>query len=111
MNLFVTVLDFSAAIVMLALMKVITADFGLRTPQERWAMVRRVVYTLMAMALFAKGSHRLENLDAPVDYLDLIPQVMIVIGIILFPAFRALGWLTQDRFQVPGQYKRRSHDF
>ncbi len=111
MNLFVSTLDFVAAVVMLALMKVITSEFGLGTPQERWAMVRRIVYTLMAMALFAKGSHRFENLDAPVDYLDVIPQVIIVIGILVFPAFRALGWLTQDRLKVPGQYKRRSHDF
>jgi hypothetical protein len=106
MNIFTVILDFVASIVLLSMMKVITGNFGWHTPEQRWATIRRVYYTVMSIALFAKGSHRLENLDM-VDYLDIIPQIVIVAGIMFFPALRALGYLTQDRLRGPLVQPRR----
>jgi hypothetical protein len=107
MNILTVILDYAAAIVLLSMMKVITGDYGWRSPEERWATIRRVYYTVMACALFAKGAHRMQYLDADVDYLDIIPQIIIIVGIMFFPALRALGWLTQDRLSGPLSDSRR----
>jgi hypothetical protein len=107
MNIFTVILDFTGAIVLLSMMKVITGNFGWHTPEQRWATIRRIYYTVMSIALFAKGAHRLQNIDAEVDYLDIVPQIVIITGIMFFPALRALGYLTQDRLRGPLVEPRR----
>ncbi len=98
MNMILAVLDIIGAVMMVSLMKEITADFGLRTRAERWAFFRRIFYAAVAIALFAKGVYRFEHLDRVVDMKDEGSQLVIVAYIIIFPLLRAVGCISQDRW-------------
>lgn len=98
MILMIALLDFVAAIAMLSLMKAITSDWGIATPQQRWALFRRLFYAIVALALAAKGSYRLDHLDEVFDWRDEGAQIIILLYVLVFPALRASGLISQDKW-------------
>lgn len=66
-------------------------------PQSRWAMVRRIVYCVVAFALFAKSIYILDG-RIVMRPLDAAVWITIVSAMIFFPALRALGVVDQDRW-------------
>jgi len=78
-------------------MKAITSDFGVDSAEKRWALVRRIMYCSVAVALFANGVDHINHFERPAELHD-YGQVVILIYIIAFPALRALGLISQDRW-------------
>jgi hypothetical protein len=75
----------------------ITTGAGFRTVQARWALFRRGVYALTAIAFFGLGVGRFNN-DYPVESGEAAFQIIILFGYIVFPVLRAFGWISQDAF-------------
>jgi hypothetical protein len=88
-------LDILGALVMVLSNQKITRRAGIATRLQQWALVRRCIYLLTAMALFVLGIKRFELKDA-FDPSELWAQVVILLYIIVFPLLRAFGWITQD---------------
>ncbi len=103
-------LDIVAAVVMVSLMKEITADFGWGTREERWALMRRIMYALVAIALFAKGAYRVKHLEEQLEPLEFWSQIGLVGYIIMFPLLRAVGWISQDKLNGDLGKSKESHD-
>ena len=91
------IMDVLGGFAMVALMQQITFGWGWRTVDERWAMVRRIIYAAVAFALFEKGVYRIEHSD-PIPIEDGGAQLVILIALILFPLLRALKVITQDHW-------------
>jgi hypothetical protein len=87
-------LDMIAAFTMIWANQRITMIAGVRTVQARWALYRRAVYLLMAVALFVLGVKRF--FDDADDVTAAIAQGSLLVGIMFFPLMRAVGLITQD---------------
>jgi hypothetical protein len=74
-----------------------TSNAGLEDSDARWAMHRRVVYAIMVISLAGLGGYRFSEKDQPVDWLDTVLHVFLLVGILYFPTLRALGYISQDR--------------
>lgn len=83
----------------------ITKHFGWRTTFQRWALGRRVIYFMTAMALLYLGIERFER-HYPVDWSELGANTVILLYIVVFPVLRALDIISQD-FLIGFQNLRR----
>ncbi len=98
----VCLLDAAAALTIVALMLETTPKFsidGVRhgDSQSKWAMVRRLVYSLVAMALVAKAVFIFDG-RIIVQPIDAVIWLVLVFAIIFFPVCRACGWIDQDHW-------------
>lgn len=94
------IIDLVAGLVMLWSALRITSAAGLRTTQGRWAMFRRFVYGSTSIAIFGLGLGRLDG-DHPVSGAgEMIFQIMLLFGVMIFPLLRAANWITQDQFKA-----------
>lgn len=89
--------DIICAIVLLWSALKITAHFGIKTPDNWWALGRRVLYLGTSMALIALGVERFDG-SYPVDLGEFTAQSIVLLYVVLFPVLRAIGVITQDRF-------------
>ena len=108
------ILDYVGSMLMLWSATRITTAAGFRNSFALWALVRRVVYFEMTVALFDLGCIRFSD-GAPSPwtgpFAEFASMCGLLLGIIVFPALRATGWITQDSFQTAqgfsqGQLKR-----
>jgi hypothetical protein len=90
--------DFIGAFALLWANQRITFRAGLDSDEARWALIRRFTYIIVTGALFMKGVYRLETIDVPIDWVDGLAQMPILIGLILFPMLRAFDVISQDAF-------------
>lgn len=91
--------DMGGGLLVVYLMQTLTphACF-LGTVQERWAMIRRILFALVAYALFTRGVWRI-NKPAPVDWIEFHTQILIIAGLVTFAVMRAMGWISQDELR------------
>jgi hypothetical protein len=101
------VLDAVAGLLMLWSALRITTDWGWHTIRKRWAFFRRVVYFLMAFALFGLGIGHLDGRYANTIQETLF-QILLVMGIMVFPLLRAFGLISQDALLI--DKTRSGHD-
>lgn len=73
-----------------------TSNAGFATPESRWALWRRCVYMIMAIALFGLGAKRFFNDTDDVIYA--IFQGVVLLGVMNFIVLRTFGYITQDVF-------------
>lgn len=85
------ILDMLGAFMMAALFLKITPQWGIKTSQKRWGMLRRANYCVCAVGLFGLGLDRMEGLEG-----ESIFQMMLLYYIMIFPVLRALGFISQD---------------
>ena len=81
--------DVAAAFLTIVCMQVVTPGAGLTGPHNRWSALRRLVYSVVSMALFIKGAYRLEGSDF-VPWYEALSQIVIVGGFLFFPGIKAL---------------------
>lgn len=91
------IVDILCAFVLMKLIIQITDNWGFKSPQARWAALRRFVYLAVSVALFSKGMLRIEGEKA--NLVDGIDQVIVLVGLMLFPSLRAFGLISQDKWQ------------
>lgn len=103
------VLDIAAALVLLWAMQRITGHAGLNNQQARWALIRRVTYALVAIALFGLGVGRLSGTYVPSGVTWTVFQVILLIYIILFPMLRALDVVSQDSLKERRSPRNNHH--
>lgn len=102
MNWLICALDLIAAFVIICLMLETTQQASVHgffhgDRQSIWAMIRRLVYVSVAIALFAKSVYIYEGriyVQGPEAWIWLV----LLCAIIIFPAFRALGLVDQDKW-------------
>lgn len=75
----------------------VTEKFGLATTQERYALFRRMIYSVMSFSLFALGILAFERAGA-IRLDELIYDTVILFGIVVFPILRAFHFINQDSF-------------
>lgn len=102
LNSFICVLDLVAAFVIVALMLETTrhaslSGFILGDAQSRWAFFRRIVYTAVAIALFAKSLFILDG-QIRMQTPDAVIWLVVLAALFIFPALRAAGVVDQDRW-------------
>jgi hypothetical protein len=90
-------LDILGGLVMVWAFQRITTFAGWRTYQQRWALFRRALYVLMAIALFGLGIERVFG-DYRVNRVEWFFQTVLLLGVMVFPVLRAAGLITQDIF-------------
>lgn len=95
-------LDMIGAFVIVALMLETTKRASIEgfirgDAQGRWAMFRRAVYALVAIALFAKSIFILDG-KISVQPLDGAIWIVVLFALFVFPALRAFGVIDQDRW-------------
>lgn len=102
LNLIVAMLDLAATFTIVCLMLETTkrasvAGFLRGDSQSIWAMVRRAIYTVVAITLFAKTVFTLDGKIVMLP-LDSVIWIIVVSSMIFFPALRALGIIDQDHW-------------
>lgn len=90
--------EITASLILLWATFNITTAAGISTNYARWALFRRALYSITAVALFAMGIHRVQ--DAGVDSAEVLYQSIIVGSIIVFPVLRAFRLISQDTLNV-----------
>jgi hypothetical protein len=75
----------------------VTEKFGLATTQERYALFRRMIYSLMSFSLFALGVLAFERFSV-IRLDELAYDTVILFGIVVFPILRAFHFINQDSF-------------
>jgi hypothetical protein len=98
MAMVLALIDLVCSLVLVKLMTQITEDWNFSDAQGRWSALRRFVYISVACALFAKGLYRLDEPER-VSVLDLVTQIVILSGLMVFPIMRALGFISQDQWK------------
>jgi hypothetical protein len=89
------IMDIVAAVVLLWANQRITTKAGLMDRQARWALFRRVMYSVTAFSLFVLGINRL-FFDRTISNIEVLAQLWLLVYIIIFPIMRAAGFITQD---------------
>ena len=102
LNAIICCLDFAAAFVIVALMLETTphasvAGFLRGEAQSRWAMFRRFVYTMVAVAVFAKAIFVLDG-TIKMQTPDAVIWIIVIFALFIFPALRAAGVVNQDQW-------------
>lgn len=96
----VGIVEVLAALLMLWSLLRITTPAGWHSTQARWALFRRFVYGMMTIALFGLGIGRLDGRYAVDSDEQLMFQMMLLFGIMVFPMLRALGFISQDALLI-----------
>lgn len=89
-------MDIMASVILLWANQRITTKAGLYSEQARWALFRRVMYSLTAFSLFVLGVNRLW-FDRTITNIEVFAQLELLVYIMVFPVMRACGFITQDR--------------
>lgn len=97
---FVGIVEVLAALLMLWSLLRITTPAGWHSTQARWALFRRFVYGMMTIALFGLGIGRLDGRYAVDSDEQLMFQMMLLFGIVVFPLLRAFGFISQDALLI-----------
>lgn len=96
---FLGILRLVGAFAMLWSMAKITKGFGWHTWNGRWAWIRRILYGMAAIALFALATNQFGTKDqATSNYCE----IALTIYILIFPILRATERLSQDELRVDG---------
>lgn len=108
----ICLLDLAAAFAIICLMLETTKSATMRAfimgdSDGRWAMIRRLVYAIVAIALFAKSVYIWEG-RILVTVPDAIIWTTILFAIFIFPTLRAFGLINQDRWVGP-HHRDRDH--
>jgi hypothetical protein len=98
----VCLLDLVAAFAIICLMLETTRHASIHgfirgDAQSVWALIRRVIYSFVAIALFAKSVFLAEG-RIVMQPADVAIWMVIVFALIIFPALRAAGVVDQDRW-------------
>lgn len=101
-NVLICGLDLVGAFVIICLMLETTrhasvGGFIRGEAQSRWAMFRRIVYSLVAIALFAKSVFIIDG-RISLNPQDAITDAVVLFALIIFPALRALKVVDQDQW-------------
>lgn len=89
-----------AALLMLWSLLRITTPAGWHSTQARWALFRRFVYSMMTIALFGLGVGRLDGRYVADSNEQLMFQMMLLFGVMVFPLLRAFGLISQDALLI-----------
>lgn len=76
-----------------------TGGWGYRTPQARWATLRRFIYGCISIALLGLGTEELSASAAVLAPQQFAYQLTLLIGVLIFPVMRAFNLITQDTFR------------
>jgi hypothetical protein len=91
------VFDVLGALVLIWANQRITTAAGFSSPAKRWALFRRMIYCIGAIAFFVLGIGRFSGHYDATTY-EAVSHSMLVFIILVFPVLRAVGWITQDTF-------------
>jgi uncharacterized membrane protein YhdT len=98
-------LDIIGAFVMIIANQRITVQAGFANKIAQWALLRRVAYLSVTFALFALGAKRADGATM-YDPLEVAAQTILLIYVVIFPALRMAGWITQDMLSMDAPSQR-----
>lgn len=99
MSNFLAFEEILAALVLLWATFRITTVAGFRSLEARWALFRRGIYSITAIALFAMGVQRMRG-EVGTSAEEALYQSILVISVVTFPVLRALCYISQDTFNA-----------
>jgi hypothetical protein len=97
-NLFLGYFDCIMAFSLLLLMRPITEDAAFTNHKTRWSFFRRAVYSLVSIALAARGFAHFKFPDAWIGWDEALSQVVIIGGLLVFPLLAAIKVWSHDKF-------------
>lgn len=89
-------LDTGAAVILLWATLKITNDFGIRTREKRWALIRRIVNYCAVLALLYLGLGRLDGRYPIPSFDQFAAGSALAFYVLFYPLLRAFGYTTQD---------------
>ncbi len=74
-----------------------TTQYGFKNADERWSLLRRGVYCVIAFALFSIGVKRMHG-GVSIAPDEFVYEAMLLAGIMIFPLLRATNLISPNTF-------------